>query len=74
MVDVGSHNIMENTKGAKEMGWCPWSWIIIFTELNLYTHHWTNSLKFVTYGTQLANAMPEVQIKLVFFSAGGRAL
>jgi hypothetical protein len=39
MVGVESRSILVNTEGAKEIGCCPWSWIILFSELNLSAHH-----------------------------------
>jgi hypothetical protein len=31
IMGIGSCNILANTEGAREIGCCPWSWIILFS-------------------------------------------
>jgi hypothetical protein len=38
MVGIVRHIIMVNIEDTK-IGCCPWSWIILFSEMNLSAHH-----------------------------------
>jgi hypothetical protein len=49
------------TKGARETGDSPWSWIILRFLSYLFMHQETSSLEQKSSGTQPAKEMPNVQ-------------